>query len=100
MKKTVWLAALYLTATVSPAAWADINQGAHLNSRGQSKVNRAIAKGYQQSGAEAMQRDRTQVNIGSKRAGDCVMNVGATPAGQKSPKEVIVTSKEIINVCR
>lgn len=100
MKKTLWIAAIYLTAAASPVALADINQGSHLNSSGQSKVNRAIARGYQQSGAEAMQKDRTQVNIGSKRAGDCVMNVGATPAGQKAPKEVIITSKEIINVCR
>jgi len=98
--KSLHIAVLWVTAVISTAALADINQGTHLNSRGQSKVNKALAKGYQQAGAEAMQKDRTQVNIGSKRAGDCVMNVGATPAGQKPAKEVIVTSKEIINVCR
>jgi len=98
--KTVRIAALCTVALASTAVLADINQGSHLNSRGQSKVNKAIAKGYQQAGAEAMQKDRTQVNIGSRRAGDCVMNVGATPASQKPAKEVIVTAKEIINVCR
>lgn len=79
-------------------AWA-LNEGSHLNPRGQSKVNKAIAKGYQQSGAEAMQKQQTQVNIGSKRAGTCTMNVGTSP-GSKDSKETIVTAKEIINVCR
>lgn len=76
-----------------------LNEGTHLNPRGQSKVNRAMAKGYQQSGAEAMQKQQTQVNIGSKRAGTCTMNVGATQGG-KGSKETIVTAKEIINVCK
>lgn len=76
-----------------------LNEGTHLNPRGQSKVNKALAKGYQQSGAESMQKQQTQVNIGSKRAGTCTMNVGATQGGKDS-KETIVTAKEIINVCK
>lgn len=83
--------------TAAPG-WA-FNEGTHLNPRGQSKVNKAIAKGYQQSGVEAMQKQQTQVNIGSKKAGTCTMNVGATQGGKDS-KETIVTAKEIINVCK
>lgn len=79
-------------------AWA-LNEGTHLNPRGQSKVNRAMAKGYQTAGVEGMQKQQTQVNIGSKRGGTCTMNVGATP-GSKDSKETIVTAKEIINVCK
>jgi len=81
------------------SAWA-LNEGTHLNPRGQSKVNKALAKGYLQSGAEGMQKQQTQVNIGSKRAGTCTMNVGASPGGGKDSKETIVTAKEIINVCK
>lgn len=81
-----------------PAA-AEINKGTHLNTGGQSKVNKALAKGYRDSGAEQMQQQQSQVNIGSKRAGNCTMNVGATQSG-KGSKETIVTAKEIINVCK
>ena len=85
---------------LATSAWA-LNEGTHLNPRGQSKVNRALAKGYLQSGAEDMQKQQTQVNIGSKRAGTCTMNVGASPgSGGNDSKEIIVTAKEIINVCK
>lgn len=87
-----------ITTVLAAPAWA-LNEGTHLNPRGQSKVNKTMAKGYLQSGPEAMQKQQTQVNIGSKRAGTCNMNVGASPGGQGS-KETIVTAKEIINVCK
>jgi hypothetical protein len=47
-----------------------------------------------------MQQKQTQVNIGSKRGGTCNMNVGTQNPGDKNAKEVIVTSKEIINICK
>ncbi|MFN3884561.1 MAG: hypothetical protein ACK4Q4_07380 [Rhodocyclaceae bacterium] len=87
-----------VASSMTSPVWA-LNEGTHLNPRGQSKVNKALAKGYQQSGAAGMQKQQTQVNIGSKRAGTCTMNVGATP-GSKDSKETIVTAKEIINVCK
>jgi len=92
------LVTVTVMAALSAPAWA-INEGTHLNSRGQSKVNKAMAKGYMQSGVEGMQKQKTQVNIGSKRDGSCTMNVGASPGSQGS-KETIVTAKEIINVCK
>lgn len=81
---------------------AEINKGSHLNTGGQSKVNKALAKGYLQSGDDGAKRMETQsqVNIGSKRAGTCTMNVATQPAGGKNSKEVIVTAKEIINICK
>lgn len=91
---------ILLLAMVPVWASADINKGTHLNPRGQSKVNKALARGYMQSGTDGMQQNQTQVNIGSRRAGTCNMNVGTTNPGDKNTKEVIVTSKEIINVCR
>lgn len=90
--------AFVLGAALSMPALA-LNEGTHLQPRGQSKVNKALAKGYLQSGAESMQKQQTQVNVGSKRAGTCTMNVGATQGGKDS-KETIVTAKEIINVCK
>jgi hypothetical protein len=81
-------------------ASAEINKGTHLQTGGQAKVNSALAKGYLQSGAATMQQKQTQVNIGSKRGGTCNMNVGTQNPGDKNAKEVIVTSKEIINICK
>lgn len=79
-------------------AVAEINKGGHLGTSGQSKVNTVMAKGYLEKGAEQMQANQSQVNIGSKRAGTCTMNVGANSG--KGSKETIVTAKEIINVCK
>lgn len=90
---------MLFAAAVSLPATAEINKGSHLNTAGQGKVNKALAKGYMQSGAEQMQQNQSQVNIGSKRAGTCNMNVGGTQSG-KGSKETIVTAKEIINVCK
>lgn len=100
-----WVAAAALAsflAWIPAPANAELNQGSHLNSRGQSKVNKALAKGYMKSGDDGGKRmeSQTQVNIGSRRAGNCTMNVGTQPANGKSSKEVIVTSKEIINICK
>lgn len=92
------VAALFATTLSLPVA-AEINKGSHLGPSGQSKVNKAMAKGYMQQGAEQMQQNQSQVNIGSKKAGTCTMNVGGTQSG-KGSKETIVTAKEIINVCK
>lgn len=101
--KSVFALALSVLVAAAPTAvCAEINKGSHLNTRGQSKVNKALAKGYQQSGDNGADRmaNQSQVNIGSKRAGTCTMNVGTQPADGKGSKEVIVTSKEIINICK
>lgn len=104
LKKMTFSAAcaLALAGLLAGPVAAEINKGTHLNTRGQSKVNKAMAKGYLQSGDDGAKRmeSQSQVNIGSKRAGTCVMNVGTQPAGGKGSKEVIVTSKEIINICK
>lgn len=91
---------IFVAALLPLAATAEINKGTHLQPRGQAKVNKAMAKGYMQSGADGMQQNQSQVNIGSRRAGTCNMNVGTQNPGDKNSKEVIVTSKEIINVCK
>lgn len=100
MKKiqtTVTISAFTILLATSVSVLAEINKGQHLNTRGQSKVNSALAKGYAQ-GDGSMQQ--SQVNIGSKKAGNCTMNVGTQPTGGKGSKEVIVTSKDIINICK
>jgi len=103
MRKSVLVGSLLLglAMTASQTVIAEINQGTHLGTRGQSKVNKALAKGYLQSNGDGAKRmdSQSQVNIGSRRAGTCTMNVGTQPDGRNS-KEVIVTSKEIINVCK
>lgn len=101
--KATGILTIVLSTLVATPVLAEINKGTHLNTSGQTKVNRALARGYQQSGntdGYTRQQQQSQVNIGSKKAGTCNMNIGSTQPGQKNAKEVIVTSKEIINVCK
>jgi len=101
--RTVLTFSVFSLAGFAPQASADINKGTHLQTSGQSKVNKALARGYMQSGntdGYSRMQQQTQVNIGSKKAGTCNMNIGSTQPGDKNSKDVIVTSKEIINVCK
>lgn len=103
MKTFAGILAMLLAALLPTGATAGFNQSQHLNARGQAKVNKAIARGQMQSGEVSGQerlQGQSQVNIGSRRDGNCTMNVGTTNPGDKGKKEVIVTSKEIINVCK
>lgn len=76
----------------------------NLDAHGQSKVNNAMAKKWSQSDSNKdgykAQQDKSVVNIGSKKGGDCVVNVGTVQKGQKAPKDIVVTTKEVINVCK
>jgi hypothetical protein len=82
------------------AAFAVSNLDAH----GQSKVSNAMAKKWSQSDTDKngyqAQQDKQVVNIGSRKGGDCVVNVGTVQKGQKAPKDIVVTTKEVINVCK
>ncbi len=89
-----------LTFFISGLALAVTNLDAH----GQSKVSNAMAKKWSQSdtsknGYQA-QQDKSVVNLGNKKAGNCVVNVGTVQNGQKAPKDIVVTTKEVINVCK
>ena len=89
-----------LSAGACTAVFAVGNLDAH----GQSKVSNAMAKKWSQSdpsqdGYKA-QQDKSVINIGDKKSGNCVVNVGTVQKGQKAPKEIVVTTKEVINVCK
>ncbi len=100
-KRTLsFLTVFFITLVLQSPAIAELNQGQNLNNRGQSKVSRALAKGYSKGGEEGNAMKQPQVNIGSRRNGDCTMNVGTQGASDKNSKEVIITSKDIINVCK
>ena len=89
-----------LILAVSGSALAIQNLDAH----GQSKVSNAMAKKWskQDDGKDGYnaQQDKSVINIGSKKGGDCVVNVGSVQKGQKAPKDIVVTTKEVINVCK
>lgn len=82
----------------------------NLDSHGQSKVSNAMAKKWSQqdTGKDGYQAQQSKnvVNVGSKKGGDCVVNVGTVEApqkgqkAQKAPKDIVVTTKEVINVCK
>lgn len=76
-----------------------------LDASGQTKVNNSMAKRWsEQSKGEKTPTDEKRVlNVGSKRNGTCNVNIGTTAAdkrGTRQPKEVVVTTKEVINVCK
>jgi hypothetical protein len=75
-----------------------------LDASGNSKVDNALAKKWSSSnpstdGYKAQQANRV-VNVGSRRSNDCTVNVGTVQPGQKAPRDVVVTTKEVINVCK
>ena len=81
---------------------ASAEQG--LNASSQTKVNKAKAKGWSSQDVKKdgyqIQNEKTLVNIGSKRGGTCSVNVGTAKPGEKAPKEIVVTTKEVINICK
>lgn len=81
---------------------ASAEQG--LGASSQTKVNKAKAKGWSSQDVKkdgyTQQNEKTLVNIGSKRAGNCSVNVGTAKPGEKAPKEIVVTTKEVINICK
>jgi hypothetical protein len=75
---------------------------AGLNASSQTKVNNAKAKAWSSGSIKTdPNMQKSQVNIGSKRGGGCSdVNVGTAQAGQKAPKEIVVATKEVINICK
>lgn len=91
-----------LVAAVFPAlAVADQN----LDARSQTKVNNAMAKKWATSDGKAANpaQQNKVVNIGDKRSGGCNLNIGTVDpktAKGRQPKDIVVTTKEVINVCK
>jgi hypothetical protein len=84
-------------------AWAGyINNPTHLTNNGQGKVSNVKAKQWMQQDGSKGGYDQMGggdvVNIGSRRAGTCNMNVGSSPGNDS--KDTIVTAKNIINICK
>lgn len=76
-----------------------------LDASGQTKVNNAMAKRWseQSKGDKTPTDEKRIVNVGNKRTGTCNVNVGTAPAdnhGGQAPKNIVVTTKEVINVCK
>ena len=95
--------------TIWVVALGGIGVSAHavqgLDASGQTKVNNAMAKRWseQSKGEKTPTDEKRVINVGSKRNGTCNVNIGTTATdkrGARQPKEVVVTTKEVINVCK
>ena len=100
-KKFLVMIIAFLGSAVSLQAQAV--QG--LDASGQTKVNNAMAKRWseQAKGEKTPTDEKRVVNVGSKRQGTCNVNVGTTQSDSRygrKPKDVVVTTKEVINVCK
>lgn len=71
-----------------------------LDARNQAKVRGALGKELVQDDTKLNSTRNTVTNIGSKKDGTCSVNIGTVAPGQKAPKEIVVTTKEVINVCK
>lgn len=75
----------------------------NLDAHGNEKVNSAKAKQWSQD--KNPNDTKSVVNFGSKKNNTCNVNVGTVDnkkqkPGQKAPKDIVVTTKEVINVCK
>lgn len=100
-KFLVSAAAVMLVSAAANVAWAVDN----LEASGQTKVNKALAKKWSTSsgsgdGYNNPVDQKRVVNIGSKKSGCSNVNIGTVKPGQKAPKEIVVTTKEVINICK
>ena len=98
-KLSIKLVAGTLVGLIASSAFAV--QG--VDASGNSKINNAMAKKWRDSDGKDGNTPTDQkrvVNIGSKKSGNCSVNVGTAQPGQKAPKEIVVTTKEVINVCK
>jgi|GEM_PF-848666 len=87
-------------------------QGANIDSHSQTKINNAKAKAWTDGSIKNKEYQKSVVNVGSKRQGGCSnLNIGTVQAddkktgskygsGSKKPKEIVVATKEVVNVCK
>jgi hypothetical protein len=66
-----------------------------------TKINKAKAKAWTDGSIKNQEYQKDVVNIGSKHNGGCSnVNLGTVKAGEKAPKEIVVATKNVINVCK
>ena len=86
-----------LLGLTASAVWAEQGVG----DASQTKINNAKAKAWTDGSIKNPEHQKTVVNIGSRRGGGCSdVNVGTAKAGEKAPKNIVVTTKEVINICK
>ena len=72
-----------------------------VDAKSQTKINNAKAKAWTDGSIKDDRFKKDVVNIGSKRGGGCSdVNVGTAKAGEKAPKDIVVTTKNVINICK
>ncbi|MDP1605862.1 MAG: hypothetical protein Q8L93_04335 [Rhodocyclaceae bacterium] len=72
-----------------------------LDAPAQTKVNNARAKAWTDGSIKNPEHQKTVVNVGNKRDGGCSdVNIGTAKPGEKAPKNIVVTTKQVINVCK
>lgn len=103
------MTSLALTAAAL-VAFAGSAMAAPMDARSNTKVQGAMAKKWsgqaQATAINPAQQNKQIVNYGSKKDNTCNLNVGTAPAagkgkaGQRAPKDIVVTTKDVINICK
>jgi len=103
------ISALALTAAAL-VAFSGAALSAPMDARSNTKVQGAMAKKWsgqaQATAINPAQQNKQIVNYGSKKDNTCNLNIGTAQAqgkgkpGQRAPKDIVVTTKDVINICK
>jgi hypothetical protein len=103
------ISTLALTA-MALVAFSGSALSAPMDARSNTKVQGAMAKKWsgqaQATAVNPAQQNKQIVNYGSKKDNTCNLNIGTAQAagkgkaGQRTPKDIVVTTKDVINICK
>ncbi|MEO5373727.1 MAG: hypothetical protein H7840_05540 [Alphaproteobacteria bacterium] len=86
-------------AVPMPVFAGDINKGANLNNRSQSKVNNTRAKMYLQKDDGSGEKSSGGSTLSRGKVGCGNVSVGSVASGQKAPKDMtVVVTGDVINL--
>jgi hypothetical protein len=76
------------------------------NASSTTKINNAKAKAWTDGSIKNQEYQKDIVHFGSKKDGTCDLNIGTVKTdgkkryGEKAPKNIVVSTKNVINVCK
>ena len=98
------VAAMVALCAAANSVWAELDASAQTKVSGAQAKNWSASKGSGDGYNNPVDQKRV-VNIGSKKNGGCSnVNIGSVVGkqkpGEKAPKNIVVTTKEVINICK
>lgn len=98
------MAAIVLMSAAASPVWAQLSAEAQTKVQGAQAKKWSASEGKDDGYTKPVDQKRV-VNIGDRKKGGCSdVNIGSVVGkrkpGEKAPKEIVVTTKEVINICK